>query len=138
MTLTACHETVRNKHELHVPVVARTLSGKDLFPSTCPCNVISYCDEGDKPSISASLTCPGSAAVKTGVATSGAVTCTQKSSNAPWGADQAKRMLAEETLNVRLLSLSSGLSDSEPELVTAAAGASVLVGRRRRSSSGWD
>lgn len=43
-------------------------------------------------------------------------------------------MWAEETPTVRFPSLSSEISGFEPELVTAASGASVLRGRRRPAS----
>lgn len=124
----------KKKYLLHVPVVAKALRGKDLFPSNSPCNVISYCVEGDKPSISAFLTCPGSVVTWTCVAPDGALTSNKKLSNASSGADQARLTLVDETLTVRFPNTSFELSGSDPELITPASevkGASVFRGRRR-------
>lgn len=130
--------TVMNAYKkndlFHVPVVAKTLRGKDLFPSTSPCNVISYCVEGDNPSISAFLRCPGRVITWTCVAPDGALTSNKKLSNASSGADHAKLISVEVTLAVRFPNTSFELSGSDPEPITpvsAVKGASVFRGWRR-------
>lgn len=122
---------------LHVPVVAKTLRGKDRFPSTSPWNVIPYCVEGVRPSISASLTFPGSTVTGGWAAPDGALSSTRKLSYTSSGADQARLTLVEVTLTVRSPGSSMPeLSGSVPELrPPKSGGASVFRGRGRSGIS---
>lgn len=126
----------KKKYLLHVPVVAKTLRGKDRFPSTSPCNVILYCVEGDKPSISAFLALPGSVVVTWSLAApDGELTSTTKLSKVSSGASQARLRLVEDTLTVRFPNMARVKpSGSDPEPITPVSdmeGASVFKGRRR-------
>ena len=126
----------KKKYLLHVPVVAKTLTGKDRFPSTSPCNVILYCVEGDKPSISTFLALPGSVVVTWALAApDGELTSTTKLSKASSGASQARLRLVEDTLTVRFPNMSwVEPSGSDPEPITPVSeveGASVFKGWKR-------